>query len=244
MEQGAILDDAIRWLGELVAFDTISAHSNKPLIDYIERELRTQCGIEGVQLPTADGKSSYFATIGPRVDGGIVLSGHTDVVPVDGQDWATNPFEIVQKDGRIYGRGTCDMKGFIACVLALVPIFQKAPLKKPLHLAFSRDEEVGCAGADDILQLVADSGLKPSMALVGEPSNMQTIWGHKGGYTMKTTFRGTPAHSSLPATGVSTIPYAARFITYLEQLEKDLAEKSPLSIKNLTRHTPPSMSAR
>ncbi|MDM5147010.1 acetylornithine deacetylase [Candidatus Persebacteraceae bacterium Df01] len=221
------LPDAIQWLRELVAFDTIPSHNNINLVRYVETKLR-EININSTICPTNDGgKASLLATIGPTVDGGVVLSGHTDVVDTAGQQWATPPFELCESNGRLYARGSCDMKGFVACALAMAPVFSAATLSRPIHLAFSRDEETGCLGSADILALLKDSGMKPAAAIVGEPTHMKIIAGHKSGVSVKTIFHGVPAHSATPAAGISAIRFAARFITHLESLETDLRRRAP-----------------
>lgn len=223
------LDAAMEWLRRLVGFNTVSARSNKPLTDYVAERLQRELGVKCAQITAAGDKTTLLATFGPQADGGVVLSAHADVVPTAGQDWRSPPFELTRKGDRLYGRGTCDMKGFIACVLALAPQFQKARLKTPLHLALSRDEEIGCVGVPDVLRLIQDSGMRPAAALVGEPTAMRAVIGHKGSVAFKTKFRGRPAHGSTPADGVSAIQFAARFVTYLENLEAEMSANAPPS---------------
>ena len=215
------LPQAIEWLSQLVAFETISHRSNLDMMRHIEAELGRQGIASTLKLTQAGDKAGLLATIGPQVDGGVVLSGHTDVVDVAGQDWSTPPFQLSERDGRLYGRGSCDMKGFIACALAMVPVFQGAQLARPVHLAFSRDEEIGCLGCADILALIAEAKLKPEVAIIGEPTNMKTVVGHKAGMTACTRFKGVPGHSSMPSNGISAIPYAARFITHLNDWQEE-----------------------
>ena len=216
------LSDAVEWLRQLVAFDTIPAHTNKPLIAHIARRLRDEHNIVGVELPGGADKVSFLATIGPSIGGGVALSGHTDVVDVVGQDWSASPFSLIEKDDKLYARGACDMKGFLACALAMTPVFAAAPLAKPIYLAFSRDEEIGCAGSEDMLQMFADCGRMPAAAIIGEPTRMQIVAGHKTGLTMKTEFLGSAAHSSRPAAGVSAVTFAVRFAAHLQQLEAEM----------------------
>ena len=216
------LPAAVEWLRQLAAFNTIPANSNKPLVAHLARRLHEENGITGAQLPGGEDKVSFFTTIGPKTDGGIVLSGHTDVVDVIGQEWTTPPFAPVEKNDKLFARGACDMKGFLSCALAMAPVFVAAKLKKPVHFAFSRDEEIACAGTADMLAMIAASGMTPAAVLVGEPTQMQIVAGHKAGLTMHTCFYGTPAHSSTPAAGVSAIPFAVRFVAHLEHLESDM----------------------
>jgi acetylornithine deacetylase len=167
-------------LARLVAYDTTSHKSNLPLIRFVEDYLR-QHGVESALVPTPDGqKASLFATIGPAGVGGIALSGHTDVVPVDGQTWSNDPFILVERDGRLYGRGACDMKGYLACVLAMVPELKTRNLATPVHIAFSYDEEVGCTGVRPMIAELGASLPLPRMVLVGEPTAMTVVDAHKG----------------------------------------------------------------
>ncbi len=204
-------------LADLVAFDTVSDRSNLPLIDYIERYLAS-LGVSGERIMDDTGqKSSLWVTIGPQDKAGLVLSGHTDVVPVAGQDWTHNPFELIERDGKLYGRGTTDMKGFVAVCLAMVPEMVDAGLKTPIHLAISYDEEIGCVGVRPMLREVARKGVKPLGCFVGEPTRMQVIVGHKGKHGVRATFRGLARHSSIAPDGVNAIEYAADLITEIRR---------------------------
>ena len=195
-------------LARLVAFDTTSHKSNLPLCGFVEGYLRRH-GVDSVRVPTADGqKASLFATIGPAGVGGIALSGHTDVVPVTGQSWDTDPFTLVERDGRLYGRGTCDMKGYLACVLAMVPEFKARKLKTPIHIAFSYDEEVGCTGVRPMIAELGKSLPLPRMVFVGEPTTMAVVDAHKGPMRWVVKVTGKAAHSALPHLGVNAITYA------------------------------------
>ena len=213
------LSQAIEWLRQLVAFDTIPANDNKPLVAHIAARLRQEHNINSHQMAADNGKVSFLATIGPKVEGGIVLSGHTDVVDTAGQNWTSPPYELLEKNDNLYARGSCDMKGFLACALAMTPVFAAANLTRPIHLAFSRDEELGCAGSPDMIRMIGLHNLRPAIAIIGEPTLMQTIAGHKTGLAMKTEFFGSPAHSSMPDAGISAIPYAARLVLYLKDKE-------------------------
>jgi acetylornithine deacetylase len=214
-------------LARLVAFDTTSHKSNIPLIEFVEQYLRGH-GVASVRVPTADGqKASLFATIGARDAGGVALSGHTDVVPVTSQAWDTDPFTLVERDGRLYGRGACDMKGFLACVLALVPSFKARALKVPIHIAFSYDEEVGCTGVRPMVAELGKSLPAPRMVLVGEPTNMTVVDAHKGPMRWVVRVTGKAAHSSMPHLGVNAITYAGRLLGELERIEQDLKALPP-----------------
>ena len=208
-------------LGRLVAFDTVSEKANLPMAEWVARYLAEQ-GIESRILPAEDGiHANLFATIGPAGVGGIGLSGHMDVVPVTGQPWESDPFEMVERDGRLYGRGTCDMKGFVACVLALAPEIKKRErnLATPVHIVLSYDEEVGCTG---VKPMIADFGTalpKPRLVIVGEPTNMTVVNAHKGGSRFMTEVTGKDAHSSKPQLGVGAIRIAGELIAELGRIE-------------------------
>jgi len=209
-------------LAELIAFDTTSRLSNLALIEHVRAYLQGQGIASELVFDATGAKANLFATIGPDTHGGIVLSGHTDVVPVDGQDWSSDPFTLVERDGLLYGRGTCDMKGFIACVLSKVPEWTSRPLKEPVHLAFSYDEEVGCLGVHGLLEHVVRNHPRPRLAIVGEPTSMQVVDSHKGIQSFYTEVTGLEAHSSATHVGVSAILAAADLIHYLGQLAEEL----------------------
>lgn len=205
-------------LAKLVSFNTESQRSNLDLIHFC-RDYLASLGVESTLVPSEDGqKANLYATIGPKVDGGVVLSGHTDVVPVAGQDWTSDPWTLTERDGKLYGRGTCDMKGFDAISLALVPEMLAAPLKRPVHIALSYDEEVGCLGARILAKAMTAAGLKPSAVIVGEPSMMQVVTGHKGGTRLKTTVRGHAVHSSRVDVGVPAVMVAGRLIAWHDEV--------------------------
>ncbi|MBC6440442.1 MAG: acetylornithine deacetylase [Rhodospirillales bacterium] len=207
--------DAIDWL---IAFDTTSRNSNLELIGWISDYLKGW-GIESsLSYDDDDRKANLFATMGPEGDGGIVLSGHTDVVPVDGQPWDTDPFTVIERDGKLYGRGTCDMKSFVSISLALLPEFLNRGLKKPLHFAWSYDEEVGCIGVHRLIRDVQAQGLKPEAAIIGEPTMMEVVDAHKGIVGFRTSFRGVPAHSSATHMGASATHAGGRFVAFLDDL--------------------------
>lgn len=203
-------------IARLVGFDTVSRNSNLDLIHYV-RDYLAGHGVAARLVPNADGtKANLYATIGPNTEGGVVLSGHTDVVPVDGQPWDTDPFTVTEKGGRLYGRGTADMKSFSAIALALVPEMLTRGLKRPVHLALSYDEEVGCVGAPSLIQRLAADVPRPSAVIVGEPTNMRPVVAHKGVYGFRTTVTGHEAHSSQIHRGVSAVMTAARLIGFIE----------------------------
>jgi acetylornithine deacetylase len=217
---------ALELLARLVAFDTTSHKSNLALIAFVEDYL-LQHGVRSARVASDDGeKACLFATIGPDAVGGIVLSGHTDVVPVDGQAWDSDPFTVREADGRLYGRGTCDMKGFLACILAAVPDFKQRRLKTPIHMAFSYDEEIGCLGVRPMLAEFGKSLPKPRLAIIGEPTSMQVVDAHKGPVRWQVDVMGRAAHSSMAHIGVNAITYAMRLIAELERIEAELKTTS------------------
>ena len=212
-------------LADLIAFDTVSDRSNLPLIAHIESYLAS-LGVGGQRIVDDTGqKASLWVTIGPESKPGFVLSGHTDVVPVTGQIWTRNPFELSEQDGRLYGRGTTDMKGFVAVCLAMVPEMLEAKLLTPIHLAISYDEEIGCVGVRPMLGEVAKKPVKPLGCFVGEPTQMQVIIGHKGKHGVRATFRGVAKHSSIAPEGVNAVEYAAELITEIRRRAMQLVDK-------------------
>ena len=214
-------------LAKLISFDSTSRLSNLDLIDWVESELGP-LGAVCRRIPNAEGtKANLWVRIGPDVPGGIVLSGHTDVVPVDGQDWHTDPFTLTERSGLLYGRGTCDMKGFIALCLAFAPAFAKLNLRKPIHFAFSYDEEVGCQGAPDMIAQIVAHGAQPDAVWVGEPSLWQVVSGNKGIMVTEVDIYGHEAHSSLPQLGVSANGVAIDLLGVLRQIERDLTQQGP-----------------
>jgi acetylornithine deacetylase len=220
------MTQSIDILGRLIAFDTTSRLSNLALIDHAEAHLKAQ-GARCRRSYNADGsKANLFATIGPERDGGYVLSGHTDVVPVDGQDWSSDPFRADIRDGRLYGRGAADMKGFLGAALALAEDIAKAGVKRPIHFALSYDEEVGCAGVSGLIDDLKRAGIRPALAIVGEPTLMKVVGAHKGGTGVRTTCRGREAHSSAPNKGASAVMMAGEFIAALGALGEELKQAS------------------
>lgn len=214
-------------LARLVAFDTTSHKTNIPLIRFVQDYLGGH-GVASQLVPTEDGsKASLFATIGPEGIPGIGLSGHTDVVPVTGQAWTSDPFTLVERNGRLYGRGACDMKGYLAAVLAMVPAFRARPLRVPLHIVFSYDEEVGCTGVRPLLAQLGRTLPTPRAVFVGEPTSMTVVDAHKGPMRWSVDIVGRAAHSSLPHQGVNAISIAARLIGELLRIEEELKQLSP-----------------
>ncbi len=207
-------------LSRLIAFDTTSSRSNLALIDFL-RDLLDQHGIES-QLVSSEDKSraNLYAVIGPEDRGGVMLSGHTDVVPTAGQDWHSDPYRMRRDDDLLYGRGACDMKGFIACVLAALPQMAAAPLQTPLHLAFSYDEEIGCVGARRLVETMAGFEVKPRIGLIGEPTDMNMVLGHKGKVSYRVTVRGLSCHSAYITSGVNAVEYAAELIGFIRGMNR------------------------
>ncbi len=221
------LERTVDLLTELINMPTISADSNLDLIEYVGKVLQPLDADIELTYDEEANKANLFATLGPRIEGGIVLSGHTDVVPVEGQPWTVDPFDAITSRGRIYGRGACDMKGFIACVLAMAPAFYRADLKRPVHFAFSFDEETGCLGAPLMLGRLKELGIRPSVCIIGEPTNMGVIEGHKGCYEYTTLFTGLEGHGAMPDRGVNAVEYAVRFISRLMEVAEELKERAP-----------------
>jgi acetylornithine deacetylase len=218
---------AIDLTKKLVSFNTVSRDSNLPLIDYVATYL-DDFGVESHRVESPDGKkSNLYASIGPEEPGGVVLSGHTDVVPTDGQDWHTDPFMPEIKDGKLLGRGTCDMKGFIGTALSLIP--EMKSLEKPIHFALSYDEEIGCKGAPSMIAEIVDKLPPPQAVIVGEPTGMEAITGHKGMVTLKTAVQGHEAHSSQIHRGVSAVMTAATLVTKLNAMTQELAAATDTS---------------
>ena len=205
-------------LTRLVAFPTVSRDSNLPLIDWVEDYLG-HFGARCRRTFNADGtKANLFAVLGPDGPGGVVLSGHTDVVPVDGQDWHTDPFELTERDGLLYGRGTADMKGFAAVILSRLASLETSSMEKPLYLALSYDEEVGCLGIDRMVTDALDHFERPDFAIIGEPTSMQPVRAHKAINVFRTVVTGRAAHSSQPHRGAGAILAAGRIIAHLETI--------------------------
>jgi len=207
---------------DLISFDTTSRDSNLALIDYAQ-VLLEKAGARCRRSYNAEGdKANLFATIGPDGDGGFVLSGHTDVVPVDGQDWSSDPFKPQIRDGKLYGRGACDMKGFVGTALALAPQIAKAKLTRPIHFALSYDEEVGCVGVKALLDDLKAQGIRPGLAIIGEPTLMHIVGAHKGGAKLITRCCGREHHSSGPEKGANAVMMAGEFVSLLDSVWDEL----------------------
>lgn len=211
----------------LVAFPTVSRSSNLELIDFVREYLRPHDAAVRITFDDERRKANLFASLGPGTGGGIVLSGHTDVVPVDGQDWTADPFQVVERDGCLYGRGTSDMKSFIACVLALVPQFVARGFKEPLHLAFSYDEEVGCLGVGRLIADLAEAKIRPRSCIVGEPTMMKPVIAHKGKKSYRCRVRGLAAHSAYAPQGVNAVEAAAEAIAFLKRMARRHRDHGP-----------------
>ncbi|MBB5519694.1 acetylornithine deacetylase [Amphiplicatus metriothermophilus] len=222
------LKTQIDWISRLVAYDTTSWKSNLPLIDDVESHLK-QYGAETFRVPNEDGtKANLYAVLGPKVEGGVVLSGHTDVVPVEGQQWDTDPFTVVEKGGKLYGRGVTDMKSFCAVALSLVPEMAEAGLKRPVIFALSYDEEIGLLGAPHMIREIRDRLPAPSAVIVGEPTCMNVIDGHKGIASFRTSVTGYTTHSSQAERGVSAVEAAAKLVSkVVEMRERRAREADP-----------------
>ncbi|KGE69504.1 MULTISPECIES: acetylornithine deacetylase [Pseudomonas] len=209
-------------LAQLVRFDTTSRESNLALIDFVRTYLQGHGVACELLYNEHKSKANLLATIGPAEVPGIVLSGHTDVVPVDGQRWSVAPFDLTEQDGKLYGRGTADMKGYIACVLACVPALVKASLRMPVHIALSYDEEVGCLGVRSLIERFHDQPVKPLLCVIGEPTELKPVLGHKGKLAMRCHVHGAACHSAYAPAGVNAIEYAARLIGELVRLGEAL----------------------
>ncbi|MBO9479756.1 acetylornithine deacetylase [Shimia sp. R11_0] len=230
-----MLETTKQILSDLIAFPTVSVDSNLDMIAYLAARLE-DCGAKAQIFQDETGKkANLFATLGPEIDGGIVLSGHTDVVPVADQDWTTDPFVMEERDGRLYGRGTCDMKGFIAAAIAMAPNFAQRVTNMPVHFAFTYDEETGCIGAGHLVEALKESNIKPRLAIIGEPTSMRIIEGHKGCFEYSTRFQGLEGHGSAPDLGVNAVEYAARYVSFLLGLKAKLTTMAPAS----SRFEPP-----
>lgn len=210
----ATVSDARGILERLVAFPTVSRETNLPLVDWVETYLNAH-GVAAHRVWNAGRtKANLWCSVGPDVAGGVILSGHSDVVPVEGQSWTTDPWTLTEREGRLYGRGTCDMKGFVALALAAVPLALEAGVKRPLQIALSIDEELGCVGCVPMVAEMAARAPRAAAVIVGEPSRMRVVTGHKGGLMFRTELRGFPVHSSIMHTGVNAIMEAAKLIDW------------------------------
>jgi acetylornithine deacetylase len=221
------LDSTTGLLNRLIGFPTISTDSNIDLIQFAADRLDALGAEVHVSLDGTGQKANMFATLGPKRDGGIVLSGHSDVVPVENQDWTSDPFVMQERDGKLYGRGTCDMKGFIAASLAMAEDYAGLDLARPVHFCFTHDEETGCLGARALMEELKHIGMKPSACIIGEPTLMRIIEGHKGCYEYTTEFSGLAGHGSVPDAGVSAVEYAVRYVSRLMSLRPELEARCP-----------------
>ncbi|WP_438390061.1 acetylornithine deacetylase [Caballeronia sp. DA-9] len=224
----ALLDSTLDLLNNLIAFDTRSSESNLELIEYIQQYLK-QHGVESSLVFDETGrKANLYATIGPKDRAGLCLSGHTDVVPAAGQPWTVPPFEMTRGGDRVFGRGTADMKGFIAAVLASVPHFVATCKQVPIHLAFSYDEEVGCRGVRGLLRELAAAPVKPLACIIGEPTSMQVAVAHKGKKAYRCCVKGLAGHSALTHLGVNAVDFAAELVTFLRRTQRGLMQQTTL----------------
>ncbi len=225
-----VFPETLKILSDLIKFQTVSGTSNLALIEYCEKRLNK---VGASSFKTSDDvkkRFNLFSTVsgkGKINGGGIILSGHTDVVPASTKEWSSDPFISKEKNNKVYGRGTCDMKGFIACSLALAPYFASQNLKKPIHFSFTYDEETACQGAPVMIKELKKRNLNCSVCIVGEPTNMKAVQAHKGCYEYTTYFKGLAGHGSAPDKGVNAVEYATRFINKLLELREELKKRQP-----------------
>ena len=219
--------NSIEILKKLVSFDTTSFKSNLDLIKFIENYLNDLNIKSELIYDETKNKANLFTTIGPNLQGGIVLSGHTDVVPITKQNWTSDPFILTERDDKLFGRGSSDMKGFIAIVLSRVSAMVEKKLKKPIHLAFSYDEEIGCVGVHSLLDLIKKKSINPEFCIVGEPTSMEMVIGHKGKHAYDVKVEGLSCHSGQAPNGVNAINYASKLINYIEEINKEKSIKGP-----------------
>ena len=221
------LQATIDLLDRLIAYPTVSTDSNLEMIIDLSGRLQTLGARTHIFGDETGTKATLFGSLGPDVPGGVLLSGHSDVVPVTDQDWSGDPFEMRQADGRLYGRGTCDMKGFIAASVVMAERYADLPLKRPVHFAYTYDEETGCLGAQALIPELQRLGIKPDIAIIGEPTEMRVIEGHKGCCEYTTRFEGLEGHGSSPDLGVNAAEYAVRYVARLMELRADLRGRVP-----------------
>ena len=221
------VEEALDLLDILIAYDTVALTPNLNLIGDVKDRLELLGAKVLLTHDDTETKANLFATIGPDIEGGVVLSGHSDVVPVDPADWTTPPFKADRRDGRVYGRGAADMKGFVACVLAMAPTYATLDLRVPIHIALTFDEEDGFHGAPILLADLRERGIRPSAAVIGEPTGLRTVGAHKGCYEYRTTVTGMNGHSSVPAEAVSAVHYAMRWISGLLGLSGEMQHRAP-----------------
>ncbi len=229
------LQATVDLLDRLIAYPTISSDSNLEMIIDLSGRLQNLGARTHIFVDEAGSKASLFGTLGPDIPGGILLSGHSDVVPVTDQDWASDPFKIREAEGRLYGRGTCDMKGFIAAAVVMAERYAALPLTRPVHFAFTHDEETGCLGAQALIPELKRLGIRPDIAIIGEPTEMRVIEGHKGCCEYTTRFEGLEGHGSSPDLGVNAAEYAVRYVARLMALRADLRARVP----ETSRFNPP-----
>jgi len=233
-----IFPETLKILSELIKFQTVSGTSNLKLIEYCEKRLDKLGATSFKTFDETKKRVNLFSTIAGKQKlngGGIILSGHTDVVPASAKEWSSNPFVATEKNNKVYGRGSCDMKGFIACALAVAPYFASQNLKKPIHFSFTYDEETACQGAPIMIRELKKRNINCSICIVGEPTSMKAIQAHKGCYEYSTHFTGLAGHGSAPDKGVNAVEYAIRFINKLMELREELKKREP---KN-SAFTPP-----
>lgn len=220
-------EECIRVIGDLIGFPTVSRDPNRELLHYVEALLAAHGSSSDILWNAERTKGNLWATIGPADVPGVILSGHSDVVPVDGQAWTSDPFALRRDEGRLYGRGACDMKGFIGIVLASIPSLVRRDLKAPIHIAISYDEELGCTGVTSLIERIAAMPVKPALCIVGEPTSMQVVLGHKGGGLFRVSVSGTSAHSSLAPTAVNAVEHAAELIAFIRGLSTEHVHAGP-----------------
>ena len=221
------LDKTVSILTDLVEYPSVSSVSNLEIINYLSDKIKSLGGKVDIMTTEDNKQANIFCTIGPEIDGGIVLSGHTDVVPAKELNWNSDPFKLTKKDNLLYGRGTCDMKGFIASTIAATEILKNKKLKYPVHFSFTYDEEIGCFGARHLAKELKKYEYKPSMVIIGEPTNMEIIEAHKGDCEYTTCFHGMEGHASNPEKGLSAIQYGSLFANKLFELANELKKRAP-----------------
>lgn len=230
-------EKTLDWLEKLISHKTTSMDSNLDLINQAQDFLQ---GL-GYRCHTVfdddHGKANLYASIGPDIPGGVILSGHSDVVPVEGQVWQSDPFTTEIRGDKLYGRGSCDMKGFLACLMGKAELFASANLRVPIHIAFTYDEEVGCIGAPRLVEMINDLNCKPAMCIVGEPTSMQVITQHKGKFSGRAHVTGRSGHSSLPGEGVNAVEFAAELIVFLKKLGAKFRDEGPHDNDFVPNHT-------
>jgi len=225
-----VFPKALKILSDLIKFQTVSGTSNLALIEYCEKKLSKVGALSFRTSDEAKKRFNLFSTVKGKKKvngGGIILSGHTDVVPASAKEWSSDPFVSAEKNNKVYGRGACDMKGFIACSLALAPYFASQNLKKPIHFSFTYDEETACQGAPVMIKELKKRNLNCSVCIVGEPTNMKAVQAHKGCYEYSTYFTGLAGHGSAPDKGVNAVEYATRFVNKLLELREELKRREP-----------------